>query len=191
MSEIRDLMKKHQDRETMFRELMAPYISADVIDWLKELGYFECPASTKYHGNYPGGLFDHSLDVTDVLIDITVNMGHVWQKQRSPFIVGTCHDLCKLDLYYRGMDKKDEVGNDQYNYNYRNTSLLPGHAEKSLILIQSKMQLTEEEIMCIRYHMGAYEDKSVWEFYDRAIRKYPNVLWTHTADMYSSKVNGL
>jgi len=50
--------------------------------------------------------------------------------------------------------------------------------------------LTEEEILCIRYHMGAYNCDD-WEGYDKAIRKYPNVLFTHTADMYASKVLGL
>ena len=49
------------------------------------------------------------------------------------------------------------------------------------------MTLTEEEIMCIRYHMGAYE-KDDWVQFDLAIKKYPNVLFTHTADMYASKL---
>ena len=44
-------------------------------------------------------------------------------------------------------------------------------------------------MLCIRYHMGAYE-KDGWNEFDLAIRKYPNVLWTHTADMYASKVKG-
>lgn len=56
------------------------------------------------------------------------------------------------------------------------------------MMITSHMQLTEEEVMCIRYHMGAYTDKSEWEYYGRAIEKYPNVLWTHTADMIASKI---
>ena len=47
--------------------------------------------------------------------------------------------------------------------------------------------MTEEESSASRYHMGAYE-KDDWEYYDRAIRKYQTVLWTHTADMVASKV---
>lgn len=49
------------------------------------------------------------------------------------------------------------------------------------------MTLTIEEIYCIRYHMGAYETDN-WKQYDLAIRQFENVLWTHTADMYASKV---
>lgn len=49
------------------------------------------------------------------------------------------------------------------------------------------MELTEEEVLCIRYHMGAYETKD-WAGFDLAIKKYPNVLYTHTADMLASKL---
>ena len=51
--------------------------------------------------------------------------------------------------------------------------------------------LTDEEIMCIRYHMGAFTDKSEWNDYTRAVRNYPNVLWTHQADMLASHVAGV
>lgn len=27
-----------------------------------------------------------------------------------------------------------------------------------------------------------------WPFYTRALKKYPNVLWTHTADMVASQI---
>lgn len=53
------------------------------------------------------------------------------------------------------------------------------------------IDLTEEEKMCIRYHMGAFTEKSEWEFYSRAVRRYPNVLWTHTADMIASQIKGV
>ena len=45
----------------------------------------------------------------------------------------------------------------------------------------------EEEMLCIRFHMGAYITDD-WDSFDRAIRKYQSVLFTHTADMYASKV---
>lgn len=48
------------------------------------------------------------------------------------------------------------------------------------------IQLTPEEVACIRYHMGAYE-KDEWDNLDVAIRRFNNVLWTHTADMVASK----
>ena len=48
-----------------------------------------------------------------------------------------------------------------------------------------------EEIACIRYHMGAFTDKSEWNDYTRAVKAYPNVLWTHQADMLASHVKGV
>ena len=62
-----------------------------------------------------------------------------------------------------------------------------GHGSDSLIKAQQILPLTEEEVYCIRYHMGPYE-KDGWDLYDEAIRKYSNVLWTHTADMVASKI---
>lgn len=37
---------------------------------LESIGFFDAPASTKYHGNYPGGLFDHSFAVTKTLLSL-------------------------------------------------------------------------------------------------------------------------
>ena len=51
--------------------------------------------------------------------------------------------------------------------------------------------LTEEEIMCIRYHMGAFTDKEEWRDYTNAVKNFPNVLWTHQADMLASHVSGV
>lgn len=155
--------------------------------WLAESEFFTAPASTKYHGNYEGGLFDHSFLVMETLVELTRRNNLEWQREGSPFIVGLLHDLCKIDQYKEdtpGLDLKYE--NPSYTYNTE--TLLTGHGDKSVMMIASHMQLTEEEVMCIRYHMGAYTDKSEWEYYGRAIEKYPNVLWTHTADMIASKI---
>ena len=35
----------------------------EVMDWLKGSGFFTAPASTHFHGNYEGGLAEHSLNV--------------------------------------------------------------------------------------------------------------------------------
>lgn len=66
--------------------------------------------------------------------------------------------------------------------------ILTGHGEKSVILALQHTQLTDEEIMCIRYHMGAYEGEKIWNNLGQAIRRYHNILWTHTADMVASQI---
>ena len=44
-------------------------ISQDFKTYLLVNGFFRSPASTKYHGAYEGGLFDHSLMVMNSLVD--------------------------------------------------------------------------------------------------------------------------
>lgn len=159
------------------------------IDTLDELGYFTAPASTKYHGAYEGGLFDHSLETARALVELTNKLGLKWSKRDSPAIVGLFHDLCKCDNYIESIELSTP---DKKVYEYNRDMILPGHGEKSIIMIQQFTDLTDEEIACIRWHMGAYEkDPKMWDYYNRAIEKYPNVLYTHTADMIASKIRGV
>jgi len=46
----------------------------------------------------------------------------------------------------------------------------------------------EEELLCIRWHMGAFDDKENWNSYGRSVTEYPNVLFTHTADMIAARI---
>lgn len=144
---------------------------------LDKMGFFTAPASTRYHGAYEGGLYDHSLKVMDNLMDLTERMGLVWQREESPYIIGMFHDLCKCDQYERDDDGK---------WQYRKDTLLKGHGVKSAMLAGTLLTLTEEEVACITYHMGAFVDKEEWADYTRAIHMWPNVLWTHTADMMAA-----
>ena len=72
-------------------------------------------------------------------------------------------------------------------WTYNPEPLFSGHGDKSVMMLSQVLKLTEEEMLCIRYHMGAYKTDD-WDGFDRAIRKYQSVLWTHSADMYASKV---
>lgn len=156
---------------------------------LDKIGFFTAPASTKYHGAYEGGLFDHSLEVAKSLVELTDKLGLKWVEPDSPYIVGMYHDLCKCDNYV--VNPYENLGlNPQYIYNPE--IILPGHGDKSIIMLQRYTVLTDEEIACIRWHMGAYEtDTKLWEYYGRAIETYPNVLYTHTSDMIASKIKGV
>lgn len=171
--------------------------NSNLMDYLIRGGFFTAPASTKYHGAYEGGLYDHCRCVFDRLNNLTHDNNLQWDRDESPFIVGFFHDLCKCDQY----KVKDEIiklqtdypeyaRNIKTEYEYNNNTLLKGHGSKSVMLLSQFITLTEEEMLCIRYHMGAYETDE-WDEYDRAIKKYRNVLWTHHADMLASKVDGV
>jgi hypothetical protein len=184
-------MKTQQDRIRSYNGwYVFNHLPNDVIKWLTENGFFTAPASTKYHGNYEGGLFDHSYEVMLTLLRFTEMNKLTWENPRSPYVVGMFHDLCKIDQYVLkkpGLDLEYETP----LYEYNKDTLLKGHGDKSVMLLSQLMQLTGEEIMCIRYHMGAFTDKEEWPDYTRAVREYPNVLWTHTADMMASHVIGV
>ena len=177
---------KLDDRIAAFKEWFSPIVQDvdRVVNDLKEIGFFTAPASTKYHGNYEGGLFDHSLEVMMCLKELTEKMELKWYSHRSPYIIGLFHDLCKCDQY---------LFNEDGTYSYNKNLTLNGHGEKSIIIAQQILEvpLTEEEILCIRWHMGAFDDKENWNSYGLAIEKYPNVLWTHTADMMASRIMGV
>lgn len=168
-------------------DIVPHYAKKDLLD----KGFFVAPASTKYHGNYEGGLFDHSCAVMKTLVDLTEKNGLKWENPGSPYIVGMFHDLCKIDQY-RGSRCKDGVLYSRIvEWKYNPDTLLKGHGDKSVMLLSQYFQLTEEEIMCIRYHMGAFCDQAEWSDYTRAIHSYPNVLWTHHADMIAAHVHGV
>lgn len=175
-----------------------PLLPIDMLDWLVNKGFFKAPASTKYHGAHEGGLYQHSALVMKFLVQLTKDNDLHWQDERSPYIVGMFHDLCKIDLYrvkyYDGMilDKaKQSVYRGETHWEYNPNTLLKGHGEKSVMLLSQFYALTEEEICCIRYHMGAFTPKEEWDDYTGAIKVYPNVLWTHHADMLSHHVAGI
>ena len=185
--------KERQIKFLEVLEVMNSVVSDDILTWLVNQGFFVKPGSISHHENYSGGLFDHSLAVTENLLEMTEKLDIKWSRPESPYIVGMFHDLCKLDDYY-DRSAKDIVlmgtgspvsKNPEWDYN--SNKMMTGHGDKSVMLLSQFINLTEEEMLCIRFHMGAYNTDD-WDFYDRAIRKYETVLWTHTADMYASKV---
>ena len=163
-------------------------ITSEFRDWLLDHGFFDAPASATHHGNYEGGLFDHSLTVAFELARYTSCMNIRWQRPESPFIVGMFHDLCKIDEYKRNDPKVILTGDDVWIKS--DDCILKGHGDKSVMLLSRFITLTEEEIFCIRFHMGAYQTED-WNSYGKAIEKYQTVLFTHTADMYASRVKGV
>ena len=173
MNSLQSSYSNEDARIDYFKKLMDPALhlfQTGVIDNLKSFGFFKAPASTKHHLTFEGGLFKHSCNVMNVLVKLTKDNGLVWERSESPYIVGMFHDLCKTDQYRHG-----PFGH-YYEYEYDPETLLKGHGDKSVMLLSQYLQLTLEEILCIRYHMGAFVDENEWNDYTRAIKKYENVL---------------
>lgn len=167
-----------EGRIAAFDILTEDVIQPEFRKWLIDNGFFRQVASSKFHGCYEGGLYDHSAAVTKNLLTLTRKLGLVWKREESPRIIGMLHDLCKIDQYVK-TDK---------GYRFNKNTELHGHGEKSVALISRFMDLTKEEQFCIRYHMGAFVDKEEWTKYTDAIHSFPTVLYVHTADMIAAHI---
>lgn len=172
-----DLEKRYE----IFNAFTKDILSEDAVKYLKKNGYFTAPASSKYHLAYEGGLFEHCCNVAMSLMALTSQLKLTWERDSSPIIIGLFHDLCKIDQYvWNPVLKKYEWNKDQ---------TVLGHGDKSIIYIEENLlKLTDEEKACIRWHMGAFDEKENWTNYSNAIHEYKNVLWTHTADMMSTHI---
>lgn len=171
--------EKYKSYKVRLQSTLCVDRATEFFNYIEGRGFEVLPASLSHHLNTAGGLLIHSVNVTEALLNLTEGMNLDWGMDRSPYVIGLCHDLCKLEFYKQEEGKF--VHNDSPEYN------LGGHGMLSLVLAQKFLHLTDEEMNCIRFHMGAYEQKD-WSMFDAAIKKYPNVLYTHTADMIASKV---
>lgn len=139
----------------------------EVMDWLKTNGFFEAPASINHHGNYEGGLAEHSYNVYTAAMRLratalSLNPGLEEQLPEDSVVLATLlHDVCKTDIYRQGTKKrKNSFGTweqyEGYDIDYSNFPL--GHGEKSVIvLLRLGLDLTDAEIAAIRWHMTAWD----------------------------------
>lgn len=173
-----------------------------VIEDLEDLGFFDAPASIKNHNNFAGGLVQHSLNVYDMAMSLretSLKMRpdlETFLSADSVAIAALLHDACKADIYRKvTRARKNEVGQyerfDEYQITYENFPV--GHGEKSVImLLRSGLDLTDDEIMAIRWHMGAWgvnphsheDDKN----YRDSQKRTPLVSLIHTADTLAAQI---
>lgn len=132
-----------------------------LLEYLEKSDFFSTPASTRFHGSYPGGLVEHSLNVYDCLASYlerprVKELYKIEATAENLAIVSLLHDLCKVNTYKPGTRNiKDEKGVWQQVASYEYNDKLPyGHGEKSVYIISGYMKLTREEAFAIRYHMG-------------------------------------
>jgi HD superfamily phosphohydrolase YqeK len=173
-----------------------------VIEDLDALGFFKAPASVKNHYNFAGGLVEHSLKVYEMAMALRESIVKIrpdMEKQLpidSITIATLLHDVCKADIYRTVQRaRKNEIGLyekfDEYNVDYSNFPV--GHGEKSVImLLRSGLDLEDNEILAIRWHMGPWElaQQSIEQdrSYRTAQQKSPLVALVHTADTLSAQI---
>lgn len=152
-----------------------------LINWLRSVEFEKCPASTKYHGAYEGGLVEHSINVFERLKLLATFMNGVPSYPMETLaIAALLHDVCKFDCYKKS--------GDGYEFNRQHLPL--GHGEKSIFLIQQHMKLTYNEMIAIRWHMGGWDSAAKGGDQDYgAAQSVPLALLLHTADMLASRID--
>ena len=161
------------DQETINEYLTLTKQSASTFEALKEIGYFDAPASKGHHLAVAGGLVEHSIHVTRIL-RATMTMPEV-----SAYRVGMYHDLVKC-LCYKA------VGDGKYEYTQ---PPYPGHGIASaMIAADIGIELDPLERAAIVWHMGVFGlDERQMAEYKSALRKWPApIIFTHAADHLAS-----
>lgn len=158
----------------------------DLLDFLEKSDFYKAPASTRFHGDYEGGLVEHSLKVYELLVEKVKNSPvPIDVKEESLIIIALLHDICKANYYkvdYR--NAKNEFGEWEKVPYYTVDDTIPyGHGEKSVMMITEYIKLTVEEKYCIRWHMGFTEPKELYTTIGSAYKKYPLALLVHEADL--------
>lgn len=159
-----------------------------LISWLEKSDFFSSPASTKFHGNYEGGLAEHSFNVYTLLKEKNerYNLG---LSEENLIVSALLHDVCKINFYTKEQRWRKDANNKWEEYfPYVIKEELPlGHGEKSVMLIQAFIKLERVEIFLIRFHMGATLEGQELKAYYQATEIYPSIVAIHTADYEASK----
>lgn len=154
----------------------------ELIEWLQSTDFFICPASTRFHGAYPGGLLEHSLNVYDECKRLLMVYPEIHIADDSVIITALFHDLCKANYY--ATEKRNRKGEnglwESYDsYTVKEKFCYGGHGSKSVFLVQHFMKLTPEEAVAIHCHMSCWDgNKDV----GNAFESFPYAWLLHTAD---------
>ncbi|MBC6713526.1 hypothetical protein [Treponema sp. Marseille-Q3903] len=181
--------------------------AANLKDWLDKTDFWTAPASTKFHGNFKGGLSIHTLMVIKQSLVFAKPMlenffaspeGEKYTiTAKDIFISALCHDFCKTGFYsieYR--NTKDITGNwvKQPFYKTKSDNRNLGHGNESVLMMLEIMPSIIHNRMVIEAvsrHMG-FSDLSESESYNYSnFLMNPLVILLQTADQTASQWYGL
>lgn len=156
----------------------------ELLKWLENNDFYTCPASSRFHGAYPGGLLEHSLNVYDELKRLLSVYPEIEVSEESVVIAALFHDLCKVNMYAtEKRNRKNESGQwESYDaYTIKEKFCFGGHGSKSVFLAQHFIDLTPEEAVAINCHMSSWEDGAA-RTVGSAFEQYPFAWLLHVAD---------
>lgn len=188
------------NNERAFIAITSRFIKRDGIEnllgfLLNETDFFYAPCSTRYHLCVEGGLVEHSIHVDEIFNTLCDKFMPNFPEE-SRHICALFHDLCKYHCY-NPAKKSRKTGKllpngraeweDYTGYDF--VEEFPyGHGEKSVYLLQKYIELTDEEAMAIRWHMGFSDStfKGGQQSVSNAMKLYPVIALLHSADIIAT-----
>ena len=154
-----------------------------LLEWLEKSDFYTAPASSRFHGSYPGGLLEHSLNVYDELLRLLKAYPEIEIGEDSAIICSLFHDLCKVDMYVPEKRFRKENGEwvSYDSYTIDEKYCFGGHGSKSVYLAQHFISLLPVEAAAINCHMSSWEDGAA-RYVGKAFEKYPFAWLLHVAD---------
>lgn len=154
----------------------------DLMEYLEGTDFYTAPASTRFHGSYPGGLVEHSVNVYKEMKRLIEAYPEIKASEETIAIITLFHDLCKINTYKPVQrNRKNESGQweSYWGYEFDEQFCFGGHGSKSVFMTNYYIKLTREEATAINCHMGMSDgDRSVGSAYEKC-----NLAWLlHVAD---------
>ena len=133
--EINKLESNKEEFLAVFNRLINREGRDELLEWLLLSDLFIAPASTRFHGDYEGGLVEHLLNVYRCL-KARVDADEACDaSDETVAIVALFHDLCKVNFYKKGTKnvKVDGVWTTKEVYEIDEKFPCGDHADKSII----------------------------------------------------------
>ena len=187
MAEKKDKIYEQIDRELMSTEREG---IEDLIAEMSEVGFFDAPASTRFHGSKEGALAEHSLNV----LNCARTLAKAWLGKKgyeeikdSIVLCSLLHDFGKCGQFGKPLYVPTVLTTGQSEKQPFKTNpdlmALP-HEVVSCIEVTKFIDLTEEEQLAIAWHNGLYGTFK----YDIQGKETPLYMIIHFADMWASRV---
>ena len=167
----------------------------ELLTWLEGTDFYSAPASTRFHGSYPGGLVYHTLNVVYELRELVKFYEVTDIPKESIIIVALAHDFCKINVYQETMvnvpPQRSKSGKWEQQLGYKKNEILKlGHGAKSLSILQNFIKLEDYEKEAIFWHMGAYDTGTLSSIHDlyTVFEKNKLAFLLHMADMVATYI---
>lgn len=169
----------HDKATSILKMIEEAYIHTDELLWtyrrkgyshlleylVNDTDFLTAPASTKFHGNFPGGLLVHSYTVTKRMSELSKLSGisNYETTDESITLTGIFHDLCKVNTYEKLIEGANITiiynSSNPFGYQHKEELITGFHGPKSVFILQKYVNLKNWEATAIMCHMGNFESK--------------------------------